>query len=164
MAPTPFCTAAPAPSPSESGHGARSSPSAASRPAQQRTPSLAARITAADCRVRTQAVLPQPNRSRFQTRWYLHLPIWRRLERVPEPFSYPAKRFLHARDWRRHHRLYRSGTHPVNGHRHRGLTSDLFSCQPRPELGGNPVDTCLHPWLKVKPDGCTPVNLYSVCI
>jgi hypothetical protein len=28
----------------------------------------------------------------------------------------------------------------------RGWTSDLFSSQPRPELGGSPVDTCLHPW------------------
>ncbi len=29
---------------------------------------------------------------------------------------------------------------------------------------GSPVDTCLHPWLTVKPVGLTPVTLYSVCI
>ncbi len=29
---------------------------------------------------------------------------------------------------------------------------------------GSPVDTRLHPWLTVKPVGCTPVTLYSVCI
>jgi hypothetical protein len=34
---------------------------------------------------------------------------------------------------------------PVNGHRPRGWTSDLFPFQPRSELGGSPVDTCLHP-------------------
>jgi hypothetical protein len=41
-APVPFCTVAPATSPSESGHRMSSSPSAASRPARQRTLSLAA--------------------------------------------------------------------------------------------------------------------------
>jgi hypothetical protein len=44
-----------------------------------------------------------------------------------------------------HHRCHRHGTRPVNRHRHRGWTSDLCSSQPRPELGGSPVDTCLHP-------------------
>jgi hypothetical protein len=65
-----------------------------------------------------------------------------RHQTVPEPFSYPARRFLHARDWRRHRR----GTCPVNGHRNKGWTSDLFSSRPRPELRGFPVDTCVHPW------------------
>jgi hypothetical protein len=66
-APTPSCAVAPAPSPSELGHGMRSSPSATSRPARQWTPSLAARIAAADRWARAQAVRPQPSGSRFQT-------------------------------------------------------------------------------------------------
>jgi hypothetical protein len=110
----------PAPSPSESGPGTRSSPSAASRLARLWTPRLAARVAAADRRVHTQAVLPQPSGSRFQTRWFLHLPLRRCHETVPEPFSYPARRFLHARDRRRLHRCHRRSTRPVNGHRHRG--------------------------------------------
>ncbi len=140
------CAAAPAPSPSEPGCGMRWSPSAALRLAWPLTPRLAACVAEADPRVRTQAVLPQPKGSRFQTRWFLHLPLRRCHETVPELFSYPARRFLHARDWRCHHRYHRCGTHPVNGHRHRGWTSDLFSSQPRPELGGSLVDTCLYPW------------------
>jgi hypothetical protein len=152
---------APAPSPSESGHRMRSLPSAASRPARQRTPSLAASNTAADPRAPAQAVLPQPSGSHFQTCWYLHLPLWRRLKTVPEPFSHPARRFLHTQDRRRHQRGHRRGTRPVNGHRHRGWTSDLFSFQPRPELGGNHL---LHPWSTIRPVGCTPVTLYSTCI
>jgi hypothetical protein len=43
-APTPSYAAGPAPSPSESGPGTRSSPSAASRLVRPRTPSLAARV------------------------------------------------------------------------------------------------------------------------
>jgi hypothetical protein len=50
-APTSFCAVAPTPSPSESGHNTRSSPSAASRSAQQRTLSLATRVATADRRV-----------------------------------------------------------------------------------------------------------------
>jgi hypothetical protein len=50
--PTWSCTAAPAPSPSESVRGTRWLPSAALRLAQQRTPHLAARIAAADREVR----------------------------------------------------------------------------------------------------------------
>jgi hypothetical protein len=164
MAPTQFCTMALAPSPSESGHGKSSSPSAASRSARQQTPSLAARAAAEDRRVRAQVVLPQPRGSHFQTLWYLHLPLWHRLETVPEPFSYLARRFLHARDWRRHHRCHRHGTCPVKGHCHRGWTSDLFSSLQRPELGGSPVDTCLHPWSTVRPVRCTPITLYRTCI
>jgi hypothetical protein len=103
-APTPSCTVDPAPSPSESGPGTRSLPSAASRLARPRTPRLAACVAAADRQVRTQAVLPQPSGSRFHTRWFLHLPLRRRHGTAPEPFSYPARRFLHARDRRRLHR------------------------------------------------------------
>jgi hypothetical protein len=144
-APTPSYAAGSAPSPSESGPGTRSSPSAASRLAWPRTPHLAARVAGAGRRVRTLAALPPPSGSRFQTRWFLHLPPRRRHQTVPEPFSYPARRFVHARDRRRLHRCHRRGTRPVNGHCPRGWTSDLFSFQPRPELGGSPVDTCLHP-------------------
>jgi hypothetical protein len=145
-APTPSCAADPAPSPFESGPRTRSSPSAASRLARPRTPRLAARVAAADRWVRTRAVLPQPSGSHFQTCWFLHLPLRRCHQIVPEPFSYPARRFLHTRDRWRHHRCHKRGTRPVNGHRHRGWTSDLFSSRPRPELGGSPVDTCAHPW------------------
>ena len=149
-APTPSSAAGSAPSPSEwgpeTGPETRSSPSAASRLARPQTPSLAARVAAAGRRARAEAVWPQPSGSRFQTRWYLHLhPHRRRHAMVPEPFSYPARRFLHARDRRRLHRCHRRGTRPVNGHRPRGWTSDLCSSQPRPELGGSPVDTCQHP-------------------
>jgi hypothetical protein len=147
-APTRFCAADPAPSPSESGREMRWSPSAASRLSRPWTRRLAAHVAAADRRVRTQVVLPQPSGSRFQTRWFLHLPLRRRHETVPEPFSYPARRILHAWDRRHLHRCH--STLPINGHRHEGWTSDLFSSQPRPELGGSPVDTCLHPWLAVR--------------
>ena len=120
-APTRSCAAAPAPSPSESGRRTRWLPSAALRPARPRTPRLAARVAAADRLARAQAVWPQPSGSRFQTRWYLHLHLHRRRRAtVPEPFSYPARRFLHARDRRRLHSLHRRGTRPVNGHRPRG--------------------------------------------
>ncbi len=34
----------------------------------------------------------------------------------------------------------------VSGHRPRGWTSDLFSSQPRPQLGGSPVESWLHAW------------------
>jgi hypothetical protein len=64
-APTLFCAMAPAPSPSESGHETRSSPSATSRPARQWTPSLEARVAAADHQVHVQVALPQPSGSRF---------------------------------------------------------------------------------------------------
>jgi hypothetical protein len=119
-APTGFCAAAPAPSPSESGRGTRWPPSVASRPAQQWMPCLAARDAEADRRVCAQAVLPQPSGSRFQTRWFLHLRPGRCHKTVPEPFSYQARRFLHARDQQRIHSLHRRGTRPVNRHRLRG--------------------------------------------
>jgi hypothetical protein len=65
---------------------------------------------------------------------------------VLEPFSYPARRFLHARDRRRLHSLQKHGTRPVSRHRPRGWTSDLFFSQPRAELVGSPVESCLCPW------------------
>jgi hypothetical protein len=111
-----FCAAAPAPSPSESGRGTRWLPSAALRLARPQMPCLAARVAAADRWARAQAVLPHPSGSRSQIRWSLHLLLlWRRHETVPEPFSYPVRRFLHAWDRRRHHRCHRHGTRPVNG-------------------------------------------------
>jgi hypothetical protein len=86
-------------------------PSAASRLARPRTPRLAACIAAADRRVRAQAVLPQPSRSRFQTRCFLHPPLLRRHHAtVLEPFSYPVRRFLHAQDRQHLHSLHRRGT------------------------------------------------------
>ncbi len=155
-APTRSCAAAPTPWPSESGRGMRWLPSAALRLARPRMPRLAARVATADRRACAQAVLPQPSGSRSQTRCSLHLLLLRRHhETVPEPFSYPARRFLHAQDRQCHHRCHRRGTCPVNGHRHRGWTSDLFSSQPRPELGGSPVDTCLHPYWPSNQLGCT---------
>jgi hypothetical protein len=165
-APTPSCAVDHAPSPSELGPGTRLSPSAASRLAWPWTPRLAARVAVAERRVHTQAVLQQPSGSHFQTSWFLHLHLWRLHETVPEPISYPARRFLHAQDWRRHHRCHRRGTHPINGHRHRGWSSDLFSSWLRPELRGSPVDTCLHPWRRSdqRPVGCTPITLYCTCI
>ncbi len=33
------------------------------------------------------------------------------------------------------------------------LNSDLFSSQPRPELGGSPVESCLHPWRRSNQSG-----------
>jgi hypothetical protein len=114
-APTQSCTAAPAPSPSESGRGTRWLPSAASRFARMWTPHLAARVAAADRRVCTQAVLPQPSGSCFQTCWFLHLLFRCHHETVPEPFSYLARRFLHARDRQRHHRCHRRVPIPSTG-------------------------------------------------
>jgi hypothetical protein len=46
--------------------------------------------------------------------------------------------------------LHRRGTRPANGHCPRGWTSDLFSFQPSPELGGSPGYTpgdCLTCWV-----------------
>ncbi len=150
------CAAAQAPSPSESGHGMRWSPSAVLRLVRQRMSRLAAHLVAADRWARAQAVLPQPSRSCFQTRWYLHLPLLRRRHStVVEPFSYPARRFLHAWDRRHLHSLHRRCTRPVNGHPPRGWTFDLFSSQLRPELGGSPVESCVRRTLS---------TLYSICI
>jgi hypothetical protein len=46
-------------------------------------------------------------------------------------------------------------------------TDDLFSSRPRPELGGNPVDTCLHPWRRSDQSGVLQKNpvlhLYISC-
>jgi hypothetical protein len=114
------CAAAPAPSPSESGRGRRWSPSAALRLARLRTPRLAARVAAAVRWARTQVVLPQSSRSRFQTIRFLHLLLPQlRHETVPEPFSYPARRFLHVQERRRLRSIHRRGTRPVSEHRPR---------------------------------------------
>jgi hypothetical protein len=146
-APTRFCAAAPAPSPSESGRGTRWLPLAALRLARPQTPCLAARVTATDRRATAQAVLPQPSGSHSQTRWSLHLLLLqRRHVTVLETFSYPARRFLHGWYRWRLHSLHRRGTRLIKGHFPRGWTSDLFSSQPRPELGGSPVESWLHPY------------------
>jgi hypothetical protein len=113
--------------------------------------------------------LPQPSGSHLQTRWFLrHFP-WRCHKTVPEPLSYPARRFLHARDQQRLHSLHRCGTRPVNGHRPRGWTSGLFSFQQRPELGGSPVESCLHSWWPSNQSGelhhpCTVPVYKLLCI
>jgi hypothetical protein len=143
----PYAFLRPSPSPSESGCGMRWLPSAVLRPAQQRTPCLAAHHAAADHRACAQVVLPPPSGSRFQTHWFLHLLLLLcRHKTVPEPFSYPARRCLHTQDRRCLHILHRHSTCPVNGHSPRGWTSNLFSLQPRPELGGSPVESWLHLW------------------
>jgi hypothetical protein len=59
---------------------------------------LLSHAAAADCGVRTQAALPQPSGSHFQTRWFLHLPLRCSHETVPETFSYLGRRLLHARE------------------------------------------------------------------
>jgi hypothetical protein len=142
-----FCAVAPAPSPSESGCGMRWSPLAALRLAWPWMPRLAACVATADSRARAPAVLPQPSGSHFPTPWFLCLLLHRRCHAmVSELFSYPARRFLHAQDQRRLHSLHRRSTCPVSGHSPRGWTSDLFSPQLRPELGGSPVKSCQRPW------------------
>jgi hypothetical protein len=136
-APTRSCAAAPTPSLSESGRLTRWSLSATLRLARPRTPCLAACVATADRRVHAQAFLPQLTGSRFQTRWFLHLPLLRRHHAmVLELFSYPARRYLHARDRRRLHSLHRRGTRFVKGHRTRDWTSDLFSSQLGQSSGG----------------------------
>jgi hypothetical protein len=105
-APTQSCAAAPAPSPSEPGCMTRWSQACTAAEATHGNLRRHGRLP-----VRTQAVLPQPSGSRFQTRWFLHLLFLRRHETVPEPFSYPARRFLHARDRQCHHRCHRCGSH-----------------------------------------------------
>jgi hypothetical protein len=153
-APTPSSAAAAAPSLSGSGRETRSSPLAALWRARPRTPRLAVRVVAADRRASAEAVPPWPSGCRSHTPWSLHLQR-RRRETVPAPFSYPARRFLHARDRRRqqclhssgirrasgHRREIRRGTLNASGHRLREWTSYLLSSQPRPELGGSPVET-----------------------
>jgi hypothetical protein len=88
MASTPSCGVDPALSPSGSVCRMRSSPSAAARPAQKWPPHLAVRDATANCRASAQAVPLPPSGSRFQTRWFLHLPLLRRCQAtVQEPFS-----------------------------------------------------------------------------
>jgi hypothetical protein len=95
---------------------------------------------------------PRPSGCRFHIPWPLDLQSRRRHKTVPEPFSYPAQRFLHAWDRRCHHCLHISGIRRVSGHchrrnthvcghRHGGWTSDLLSSQLRPEFGGSPAET-----------------------
>jgi hypothetical protein len=160
MAPTQSCAAAPAPSPSESDHGTRWSPSAALRPARQQAPRLAARVTAADRQARTPGGPAATKQVSFSDP-LVSSPSssWRRHATVPEPFSYPVRRFLCARDQQRRHSYHRRGTHPVNGHCPRGWTSDLFSSQP--EFGGQPCEELPTPLETVKPVRRTLVNLYS---
>ncbi len=46
------------------------------------------------------------------------------------------------------------------------VTSDLFSFQPRSDLGGSPVESCLHPWWPSNQSGVLPTlvqYLYISC-
>ncbi len=125
-APKPSCSVDPTPSPSESGHGTRSSMPAASRPAWQQTPHLAACDAAVDCRVSAQAVPSPPSGSRLQTRWFLHLLFVRcRQATVQEPFFRSLTGFLHALDWQCHPSLHSSEPAPsaVTASEIRPLTS-----------------------------------------
>jgi hypothetical protein len=98
------------------------SPSDALRPAQQRMPRLAARHAtpwqtaglAPRRSCRNQAGLV------FRPAGFFTFFLSRRQEMVPEPFSYPPRRFLHAREQRHFHSLHKRGIRPVNGHRPRG--------------------------------------------
>jgi hypothetical protein len=136
------CTAARAPSPSESVCGTRKSPSAALRLAWLWTPRLAARISMADRRAHAQAVLLQKAGLLFRPAGFF-------------TFSFISA----ATRWSRNCFPTRCGgfctpgtggaftafagiTCPVSGHRPGGWTSDLFSSQPRPELGGRLVESC----------------------
>ncbi len=146
-APTRSCAAAPAPSPSELGRGTRWLPSAdlkactaadatpgsprrRGRPPGSRPGSLAAtkRVSFSDPLVSSPSSSLAPPRD------------------SPATVFLPGEEVSACQDRRRHHRCHRHGTCLVNGHGHRGWTSDLFSSQPRPELGGSPVDTWLHPY------------------
>jgi hypothetical protein len=80
--------------------------------------------------------------------WTTHLvPIMRDLGSVPRGGTYvkPGSPVSDVSLHWRHHRCHRRGTRPVNGHCHRGWTSDLFFSWPRPELRESPVDACLTP-------------------
>jgi hypothetical protein len=114
-APTQFCAVAPAPSPSASGHGMRSSLSATSRPAWQRTPAwqpASPRQTAGfaprwSCRNQAGladllgffAFFPTPPQNGPETVFLLG----------EEVFACP--------DWQCLHSLHRRGTCPINGYR-----------------------------------------------
>jgi hypothetical protein len=66
------------------------------------------------------------------------------------------------------HSLHRRGTRPINRHRQRGWTSDLFSFQPRPELGGalwraaSPGDSQTSPAYHSKPAQYLYINHYVI--
>jgi hypothetical protein len=118
IAPMPSVGVDPTPSPSGSGRGMRLSPSAASKPARKRMPHLAVCDAVANRWASAQAVLPPPSGSRFQTRWFLHLPLLRRHQAaVQETFFWSWTGLLNALDWRRHPSLHRSGSRTVSSHR-----------------------------------------------
>ncbi len=95
--PMPSCGGDPAPTTSGLGRGTRSSLSAASRPTRKRMPHLAVLHTAANRQASTQAVPPPPSGSRFQTLWFLHLPLLRgHPATVQEPFFRSRTGFLHC--------------------------------------------------------------------
>ncbi len=57
-----------------------------------------------------------PSGSRFQNRWFLHLPLLRCCKAtVQEPFFWSWTGFLHTLDWWRHPSLHSSGIHAGSG-------------------------------------------------
>jgi hypothetical protein len=103
-------------------------------------------VAATDHQARAQAVLLQPSGSVFKPVGFFAFSfIGTATRRSRNRFPTRQGGFSHARDKQHLHSLHRRGTHPFSGHRPRGWTSDLFSSQPRPELGGSPVESCLLP-------------------
>jgi hypothetical protein len=93
MAHTLSCTVGPAHSPSESGPGMRSSPSAGSSPAWMRT------LSPAVCNATANSPAPAPahfNGSRFQTPWSLHLHTRSSRVNAQESFFLPLCRGVFA--------------------------------------------------------------------
>ncbi len=135
-APVPFCTVAPAPSPSESGQEMRSLLSATSRPAWQQTPRLAACNATADHWVRARRSCRNQAGLIFRRAGIYTFFPGTASKRSGTVFLPGEEVFAHLGPQQRLHSLHRRCTRPINGHRQRGWTSDLFSFQPRPELGG----------------------------
>jgi hypothetical protein len=100
----------------------------------------------------------------FSDRWFLHLLFpWHRQATVQELFFQLRTGFLHALG-RTASRLHSSGTRTISGNCLRDWASDLSSSRLTPEIEGSPVETWLHPWLTVKPVGCTVPPLYTPCL
>jgi hypothetical protein len=122
MAPTRFCAAAPAPSPSESGLGTRWSLSAALRPAWQGMPRLAARVTPADCRLSSPGTPAATKRVSFSD----PLVSSPSSSSSAPPRDSPETVFLPGKEVFAHpgpaapSQPPQTGTRPVNGHRPRG--------------------------------------------
>ncbi len=138
-APTPSCSVDPSLSPSGSGRGMRSSPSADSRPAWNATPGSLRRRSRppGECPGGTAAT-----KQVLSSDSLVSSPSSSQTPLNDGPGTIRSRTgFLHALDQWRNPSLHSSGTRTVSGHRHRDWTSDLSSCRPTPELGGSPVET-----------------------